>query len=102
MRVEYHPAIESELAEIRDFYNERSHNLGDDFINEFERQVLRIVATPTRWMCVRGDTRRALMSIRPSKWPALKPSSPHGICCGGMAPERFRFLRLLDNNQTPW
>lgn len=65
MRVEYHPAIESELAEIRDFYNERSHNLGDDFINEFERQVLRIVATPTRWMCVRGDTRRALMKRFP-------------------------------------
>jgi hypothetical protein len=24
MRIEYHPAIEAELAEIRDFYNERS------------------------------------------------------------------------------
>lgn len=65
MRIEYHPAIEAELAEIRDFYNERSPHLGDDFINEFERQVLRIAAMPTRWMTVRGDTRRALMKRFP-------------------------------------
>ena len=44
MRIEYHPAIEGELVEIRDYYNEQSRNLGDDFINEFERQVLRIAA----------------------------------------------------------
>lgn len=48
MRIEYHPAIEAELAEFRDFHNERSQNLGDDFINEFEKQVLRIAAIPTR------------------------------------------------------
>lgn len=65
MRIEYHPAIEAELAEIRDYCNERSQNLGDDFINEFERQVLRIATIPTRWMCVRGDTRRALMKRFP-------------------------------------
>jgi hypothetical protein len=65
MRIEYHPSIEAELAEIRDFYNERSRNLGDDFINEFERAVLRIAAMPTRWMIVRGDTRRALMKRFP-------------------------------------
>ena len=65
MRIEYHPAIEGELAEIRDYYNEQSRNLGDDFINEFERQVLRIAAMPSRWMVVRGDTRRALMKRFP-------------------------------------
>lgn len=61
MRIEYHPAIESELAEIRDYYNDRSQHLGDEFIDEFERYVLRIAAMPTRWMVARGDTRRALM-----------------------------------------
>ena len=65
MRIEYHPAIEGELVEIRDYYNEQSRNLGDDFINEFERQVLRIAAMPYRWMVVRGDTRRALMKRFP-------------------------------------
>jgi plasmid stabilization system protein ParE len=61
MMIEYHPAIETELAAIRDYYNERSRNLGNDFINEFERQVLRIAAMHSRWMVIRGDTRRALM-----------------------------------------
>jgi plasmid stabilization system protein ParE len=65
MRIEYHPAIEAELAEIRDFYNERSQKLGYEFINEFERTVLRIAAMPTRWMIVRGDTRRASMKRFP-------------------------------------
>ena len=61
MRIEYHPTIEFELTIIRDYYNVRSKHLGDDFVNEFERHVLRIAAMPTRWMVVRGDTRRALM-----------------------------------------
>lgn len=65
MRIEYHPAIEAELVEIRDYYNERSLDLGTDFINEFERQILRIAAMPSRWMLVRGDTRRALMKRFP-------------------------------------
>ena len=65
MRIEYHPTIEIELAEIRDYYNEQSRNLGDEFINEFERHVLRIAAMPSRWMVVRGDMRRALMKRFP-------------------------------------
>ncbi len=65
MRVEYHPALEAELREIRDYYNDRSARLGDEFIDEFERQVLRIASMPERWMIVRGDTRRALMKRFP-------------------------------------
>ncbi len=61
MRIEYHPALEAELAEIRSYYNERSPRLGDDFVDEFERHALRIASMPERWMVVRGDVRRALM-----------------------------------------
>jgi plasmid stabilization system protein ParE len=61
MRIEYHPALEGELLEVRDYYNERSPGLGDSFVDEFERQVLRIASNPERWMIVRGDVRRALM-----------------------------------------
>jgi len=32
-----------------------------EFIDEFERQVLALVATPERWMLVTGDLRRCLM-----------------------------------------
>jgi hypothetical protein len=54
MRIEYRPSIEAELAEVRDYYNERSNGLGDDFIDEFERQVLRIATMPRRWILVRA------------------------------------------------
>ncbi len=50
MTVEYHPAVEKELEEARNFYEERIAGLGKEFIDEFERQVLRIAATPNRWM----------------------------------------------------
>ena len=61
MRVEYHPAVESELREIQTYYQERAPGLGGEFIDEFERQVLALVATPERWMIVKGDIRRCLM-----------------------------------------
>jgi len=61
MRVEYHPAIEGELKEIRDYYDERSPGLGSQFVDEFERQVLALAAAPERWMVIGGDIRRCLM-----------------------------------------
>lgn len=61
MRVEYHPGVENELAEVRHYYEERSPGLGREFIDEFERQVLRLAATPARWMVVTRDIRRSLM-----------------------------------------
>jgi len=61
MSVEYHPAVEAELRAIRKYYNERSPGLGSEFIDEFERQVLKLAATPQRWMIVERDVRRCLM-----------------------------------------
>jgi plasmid stabilization system protein ParE len=65
MRVEYHPAVEGELSEIRRYYEERAAGLGDRFVDEFERQVLSLAATPERWMVVAGDIRRCLMKRFP-------------------------------------
>jgi plasmid stabilization system protein ParE len=65
MRIEYHPDLEKELIEVRSYYNDRSPGLGDEFVDEFERQVLRIAAMPERWMIVRSDVRRALMKRFP-------------------------------------
>jgi len=61
MKIEYHPAIERELGEITDYYNECSPGLGDEFLNEFERQALKIAAMPYRWAAVNSDVRRALL-----------------------------------------
>jgi len=61
MIIEYHPAVADELEEIRDYYEAKSLGLGLDFVNEFDAQLMRISAMPTRWMIVRSDLRRALM-----------------------------------------
>lgn len=61
MRVEYHPAVEFELLEIRNYYEARSPGLGMQFIDEFESQILAIVAAPEKWLVVAGDIRRCLM-----------------------------------------
>ncbi len=65
MRVEYHPAIEQELREIIEYYNLCSQGLGVEFLNEFERQILKIAAKPTQWRVVEDDIRRALMKRFP-------------------------------------
>jgi plasmid stabilization system protein ParE len=61
MRIEYHPALEGDIRAIRYYYNDRYPQLGDEFVNEFEKQVLRIASMPTRCMIVKGDIRRSLM-----------------------------------------
>ena len=61
MKVEYHPAVEAELRQIRRYYEDRSPGLGTEFIGEFERQVLALAATPERWRVVTADVRRCLM-----------------------------------------
>jgi plasmid stabilization system protein ParE len=65
MKIDYHPAVATELEEIRDYYDGQSAGLGRDFVNEFEKQVLAIAAMPTRWMTVTSDVRRSLMKRFP-------------------------------------
>lgn len=65
MRIEYHPLVETELMEIRDYYDDKSPGLGAHFLDEFERQILKIAALPERWMIVRGDIRRSLIKRFP-------------------------------------
>jgi len=61
MIVEYHPAVEQELKEARTFYENRSSGLGEQFIDEFEHQALRIAEAPGRWAILTRDIRRSLM-----------------------------------------
>jgi len=65
MRVEYHPAIERELREIIEYYNKCTKGLGAEFLNEFERQILKIASMPTLWIIVETDVRRSLMKRFP-------------------------------------
>jgi len=61
MRIEYHPAVETELREIIKYYNDCYAGLGNDFLNEFERQVLNIASNPLQWVEVEHGVRRALL-----------------------------------------
>jgi hypothetical protein len=65
VKVEYHPAIERELREIIKYYNKCSKGLGIEFLNEFERQILKIASMPMRWITVDTDVRRSLMKRFP-------------------------------------
>ena len=65
MTVEYHPAVEGDLKAIRDYYEARVPGLGREFIDEFERMVLRIAVAPGRWMVLSGDLRRAMLGRFP-------------------------------------
>jgi plasmid stabilization system protein ParE len=90
MTVEYHPAVEQELTEIRDYYERRVPGLGKEFIDELERQVLRIATSPGRWLVVSKDTRRALMR-----------RFPYVIYFRQIGPERIRITVVKHQRRHP-
>ena len=58
MHVVSHPEADEELEAAALWYEERQPGLGDDFLDEFERTLRRIVAEPERWRKIRGDNRK--------------------------------------------
>jgi hypothetical protein len=54
MRVVSHPEADEELEAAALWYEERQPGLGEDFLDEFERTLSRIVAEPERWGKFRG------------------------------------------------
>ena len=55
MRVLSHPEADEELEAAALWYEQRQPGLGDDFLDQFERTLRRIVAEPERWRKIRGD-----------------------------------------------
>ena len=90
MIVEYHPSVQRELEMIRDYYEERVPGLGREFVDEFERQILRIAATPRRWMVISGDIRRAIM-----------PRFPYYIYFRQPRPDRVRVTIVKHQRRHP-
>lgn len=58
MHVVSHPEAEQELEAAAVWYEERQPGLGDDFLDEFERTLHRIVAEPGSWRTIRGVNRK--------------------------------------------
>jgi plasmid stabilization system protein ParE len=90
MSVEYHPAVEAELREIRKYYDDRSPGLGKEFLDEYERMVFRIAAHPGRWMVLKGDIRRALLS-----------RFPYVIYFRAISPNRIRITVVKHQRRHP-
>jgi plasmid stabilization system protein ParE len=58
MRVVSHPEADEELEAAALWYEQRQPGLGDDFLDQFEHTLRRIVANPRRWRSIRGDNRK--------------------------------------------
>lgn len=58
MHVVSHLEADQELEAAALWYEERQPDLGNDFLDEFERTLRRIVAEPERWRKIRGDNRK--------------------------------------------
>jgi len=58
MRVVSHPEADEELEAAALWYEGRQPGLGDDFLDEFEHTLRRIVAEPERWRKIRADNRK--------------------------------------------
>ncbi|MBN2824513.1 MAG: type II toxin-antitoxin system RelE/ParE family toxin [Campylobacterales bacterium] len=65
MQIEYHPKLENELREIINYYNRCSLGLGEEFLDEFESQIMKISGNPYQWLVLKSTIRRSLMSRFP-------------------------------------
>ncbi len=65
MRIEYHPAIEGELRQIVQFYNQSVEGLGTEFLSQFDQQILKIAENPLLWIELEKGVHRALMQRFP-------------------------------------
>ena len=53
----YHPHARKELDDAADYYDSIDPNLGDDFLQEIDDCISRILMFPLAWTQVRGSVR---------------------------------------------
>jgi len=58
MLVGIHPEAAEELEAAALWYAQRQAGLGEDFLDEFLRTLVRIVANPVLWRKIRGENRK--------------------------------------------
>ena len=58
MRVVNHPEAEQELEEAALYYQDCAEGLGEDFLDEFENTIRRIVESPERWATIQENVRK--------------------------------------------
>jgi hypothetical protein len=58
MHVIRHPEVPQELEAATLWYKERRPGLGDDFLEEYQTTMARVLANPERWRKIRGNNRK--------------------------------------------
>jgi len=58
MTYSYHPRAREELDDAIDYYDRIDPQLGDDFLQEIEDSISRILRFPRAWTKLRGSIRR--------------------------------------------
>jgi ParE toxin of type II toxin-antitoxin system, parDE len=58
MHVIRHPEVPQELEAAALWYEERRPGLGDDFLEEYQATMARVLADPKRWRKIRRDNRK--------------------------------------------
>ncbi|HET8708351.1 MAG TPA: type II toxin-antitoxin system RelE/ParE family toxin [Pseudomonadales bacterium] len=61
----FHPDVELEIRTAYDWYQDKAHGLGDDFISELESSFQAISELPTTWPKFKKGFRRYLLSRFP-------------------------------------
>ena len=64
LRIEFHEAAESELAEALGWYEENERGLGTRFRTEIEKSIDRISQFPRSFPVIHGSTIRRALAIR--------------------------------------
>jgi len=104
MRVVSHPEADEELEAAALWYEERQPGLGDDFLDQFEHTLRRIVAEPERWRTIRvqgasGQSCRLLISTTLTNWMPVATNSigEDGSLTFQLDPgsEKQRFCRVV-------
>ncbi|MCO5052274.1 MAG: type II toxin-antitoxin system RelE/ParE family toxin [Verrucomicrobiae bacterium] len=77
MNVEYHPAVEQDVAEVLNYYDGVSPVLGDEFKKELRHFIKFAAANPGRFHLVSSQFRRA--NLRRFPYHFLYREIPDGI-----------------------
>lgn len=65
LKLSFHPDVSKEIKASYDWYQEKTENLGDDFINELESAYQAIIELPKTWPNFQLGFRRFLLSRFP-------------------------------------
>lgn len=65
MTYRFHPSARRELTEAVAYYDRISRRLGDDFVDEVENAINRILSFPEAWPTLSAETRRCRMKRFP-------------------------------------